>query len=369
MSIPNNDATEGAEPPAAMSVDPGCHVAISPPDLRAARAVWTALGSGPNSVAYCSAVTVLPAARSLASRSRWRTLRPRLRSTWVVAPAGPRSRARLIAVARRGAGEVMTIPAGGAGLEGCGELHAEATAMTRATSAPNPFINPVSRFGPVKRWLPTPPTRKPARIRASDRRRMRGCDSSRLRKGTRNGRRRRAAGVALRPPARRQDPWAGALGPCQPSSERPPAATADHRDRPRPGRGRPLQGRRRARSPSMKAEAAGRSSAPPRFVARTANDRQRSGCGLLTIRPLRRDCRRAAHPLRPGAARGARLQGSYPSATRAGRTRHPAPQGRRCGRGRKTIAWPPLPRLWTGRIPIEAARISAPRDRQPPKSA
>src|SRR5258708_34743915 len=102
-------------------------------------------GSGPNSAAYCSGVTVWPEATSFASRSGERALRPRLRSTWVAAPARPRGAAWAIAVLSKGVGELklwLTV----AGWVDWGELRAAAAKITRADSAPNPRIGPVWRF-------------------------------------------------------------------------------------------------------------------------------------------------------------------------------------------------------------------------------
>src|SRR6267378_1042037 len=122
MSIANTAATTGAGPPAAISAEPGRHVASRPADVSAPSAAWTLPGSGPKRVVYSVVVTVRPDAIRFASSSALRTFRPRLRSTWVAMPLGPSLVACLIAVAS-GAGVAVRLRAGGAGLAICAELH------------------------------------------------------------------------------------------------------------------------------------------------------------------------------------------------------------------------------------------------------
>src|SRR5260370_22227189 len=129
-------ATMGAGPATAISADPGFQVACKPADVSDRTAVLTAAGSGPNRAAYWSGVTVWPDAMSMASWSGCLTLRPRLRSIWVADPALPMCVAWEIAVASNGVGGLMLLaracvdPADGWG------LHAAATTITRAVSAP-----------------------------------------------------------------------------------------------------------------------------------------------------------------------------------------------------------------------------------------
>src|SRR5712692_1387694 len=162
MSTPNKSATAGAGPSAAISAEPGRHVACRPPDVSAPRAAWSLTGSGPNSAAYCSGVTVWPEAMSLASWSGERALRPRLRSTWVAVPARPRCAAWAIAVLSEGVGELRFLLTGAGGVD-CGELHAVAAKITTAASARNPRIGSVWRFRPTTRLPPrslTPASRR-----------------------------------------------------------------------------------------------------------------------------------------------------------------------------------------------------------------
>src|SRR6202158_454304 len=153
MSTRNKSATAGAGPCAAISAEPGRQVACRPPDMSAPSAAWTLTGSGPNSAAYCSDVTVWPEAISLASRSGERALRPRRRSTWVVVPARPRCVACAIAVDSSGVGELRLSPAD-ARWTACDELQAAVKKIARAASAPSPRIRSVWRFRSVPRRFP-----------------------------------------------------------------------------------------------------------------------------------------------------------------------------------------------------------------------
>src|SRR5712691_1307246 len=121
--------------------------------MSAASAVWTLTGSGPNSAAYRSGVTVWPEAISLASRSGERAKRPRLRSTWVAAPAGPRCLACAIAVESSGVGELSFWPAGARWADD-GELQAAAAKIKRAANAPIPLIRSVWRVGRAQGSFP-----------------------------------------------------------------------------------------------------------------------------------------------------------------------------------------------------------------------
>src|SRR5207245_1384068 len=139
MSIANTAATAGAGPSAAISAEPGRHVAWRPAATSTLRAAWTRMGSGPNRAVYSSGVTVRPDATSLASSSPWLTLRPRLSSMWVAMPDGPSFAACLIAVAR-GGGVAVTLRTGAAVLAVWGELQPVRPRIATAASAPTTRI-------------------------------------------------------------------------------------------------------------------------------------------------------------------------------------------------------------------------------------
>src|SRR6202165_1525870 len=221
MSTRNKSATAGAGPCAAISAEPGRQVACRPPDMSAPSAAWTLTGSGPNSAAYCSDVTVWPEAISLASRSGERALRPRLRSTWVVVPARPRCVACAIAVDSSGVGELRLSPAD-ARWTACDELQGAVKKIARAASAPSPRIRSVWRFRSVPRRFPDLQLERQLEPELAVRVEPPGVLPG-------------GPAPAARPRARSPIPCGDAPRRCRPSSRCLPAAVGDLRGRTRPG--------------------------------------------------------------------------------------------------------------------------------------
>src|SRR5438477_436159 len=336
MSIANTAATTGAGPPAPINSDPGRHVASRPAAVRISSAAWTLIGSGPKRELYSAGVTVRPEAMSLASSSPLRTLRPRLRSTWVDIPDGPTFAACLIAVAS-GAGVAVSLLPGGTRFAVCVELQpATPSTATTASAAQTRALTGTQ--------LPRPLTRMTTRIRACCRHRTRGCGSSRRHIERLKQLLLTASDVALRPRATWPGPCAGAREPCLRSSRcrrveggHPLRTTRDGRALPPPPR--PYQW-----WPSAPGQAIGLSPARSRSGAKSASDRRTNGCGPPTSRLRRPGCHRAARS-RPAAVscapRPARSPGgprAPPRATaRAPRAGHPRDRVSRRGSRRHLV--------------------------------
>src|SRR5882762_7658193 len=105
MSTRSRAEARGAGPSTATRLEPVVHDAWKPDPCSVSTALRTRIGSGPNSAAYTSGVTVFPDAISAARRPGSRTLSTKLSDTVVDSPAGPRRSACRMAVARVGGGE------------------------------------------------------------------------------------------------------------------------------------------------------------------------------------------------------------------------------------------------------------------------